>query len=185
VPAVAGLEGENEMTESPSSDPTRPRGTRWLLAAASLVLVAGVLALVLGAASLAPGLAGAHPFGRWHHAGDADDHAALIEFWVDRMLDRIDASDEQRERVRAVIERLEPQVETMHGGRGELHRSFVLLFTAPVVDAAEVERLRAEQIGRFDRLSREIAGALTEIGAILTQEQRQQLAEMHSHHRGD
>ncbi len=156
-----------------------PRRGRFLLAVASLVFVAGLLLLVLGAAWLAPGLAGANPFGR----GDHGDHAAWMRFWVGRTLDRVEATDEQRERVQAVIDGLEPRLEGLHGPRGELHQDFVQVFTAPQVDPAELERVRAEHLERFDQMSREVVGALAEVGAILTEEQRRQLAEMHSHRR--
>jgi Spy/CpxP family protein refolding chaperone len=156
-----------------------PRGGRWLVAAGSLVLVGGLLVLVLGTAGLVPSLADARPWARLHPGGG--DHEAFLDYWVDRALGKIDATEEQRERVRAVIEGLHQQAEGLHGSSGEVHAAFEELFTAEQVDSVEVERLRSEQMDRFDRLSRELASALVELGEILTPEQRQKLLELHEH----
>jgi Spy/CpxP family protein refolding chaperone len=159
------------------------RSTKWLLAAASVTVVAGLLALVLGTAWLSPRLAGAHPFGPFGRAHGEGDHAALLDFWVDRTLGKVDATAEQRAQVAAVIEGLQAKLALVHGSREQLHASAIELFTAAEIDAEAVERMRSEQLERVDRLSRDLTAALVEIGRVLTPEQRRSLVELHGEHR--
>lgn len=165
-----------ETTATPGTPtPPRPR-RRWLRRAA----VAGVLVVVAGA-----GLATlAHGHGRWHRGGGLMggpvDPARLDEH-VDRMLKHVavevDATEAQKQALapiaKAAARDLLPLRERFRDGR----RQAIALLSAPTVDRAAIETLRATQLALADEASRRIAQALADAADVLTPEQRMKLAE--------
>jgi protein CpxP len=146
------------------------RGAR-LAGAALLVAVLGTLTLS----------AWAQPFGgpgghRGMH-GDGPGMGMMSGRGLDRMLDSVNASAEQRTQVKQIAERamadLKAQREASRGSRERMMQ----LFTAPVVDANAVEAQRQQNLQQHDQASRRITQAMVEVSRVLTPEQRKQLAE--------
>jgi Spy/CpxP family protein refolding chaperone len=80
------------------------------------------------------------------------------------------------------------QRETSRG----LREQAMALFAQPTVDARAVEALRQQMVQQHDQSSRRWSQALLDASAVLTPEQRKQLAErmkqrreMHERHRGE
>jgi protein CpxP len=146
------------------------RGAR-LAGAALLVAVLGTLTL---SAWAQPG-PGGHRGGHAMHGGGAG--MMFSGRGLDRMLDSVNASTEQRAQIKQIAERaradLKAQHETGRAGREQMMK----LFTAPVVDANAVEALRQQNMQRHDQASRRMTQAMVEASRVLTPEQRQQLAE--------
>ncbi len=163
---------ELETPESPT-----PRSRRFLLG----VLAAAVAVLfVAGAAMLSsPGLAGAHR-GMFRHRGGHGPEAIRehVAFAADYALYRVDATDEQKARVQEILARALADLEALHPPRQELHAEVVAALTAPEVDVAALEALRAKHLAAFDTASRRIVVALGELGRVLSAEQRLELAEL-------
>lgn len=126
-------------------------------------------------------------WGRWggpmgHHGGPErwkghmEDHAL---FW----LDRVDATDEQREAVRTIVGEAFDDLSDVVGEHRTLRREWLAELERPELDAAALEALRARHVGLLDRKSRRALDALVEAGSVLTAEQRAELVSMLSWHR--
>jgi periplasmic protein CpxP/Spy len=139
---------------------------------------AALLAALLGTVTLS---AWAQPHGGGHHGMHAGG-GGMSPFMMggrglERMLDGVNASAEQRSQIKAIAERamtdLKAQRETGRGTRDKLMQ----LFTQPVVDANAAEALRQQAMQQHDQASRRMMQAMVEASRVLTPEQRKQLAE--------
>ena len=128
-------------------------------------------------------------WGRWgHHKGHHGDPARWKGHMEDRALFwlyRVEATDEQREAVRAVIGRVADDLAGAVGEHRMLRRQWLTEFERPELDAGELEALRARHVALLDQKSRRVLEAVVEAGSVLTAEQRAELVSMLSRHRGD
>ena len=164
--------------------------TRPVVSLAALAL-AGAALLALAPAAHAHGSermsahGAAHPMhggkhGRRHDGGSSGPSMRLSE----RMLDRVDASPEQRARIRRIMEAARTDLRASHeAGRG-LRDQAAKLLAQPSVDAGAVETLRQQMVARHDAASKRMTQALVEAAQVLTPEQRQKLAGMAQQRRG-
>ncbi len=103
---------------------------------------------------------------------------------VERMLDSVNATADQRTQIKAIAERARADIKAQHeAGRG-LHEQAAKLFTQPVVDANAAEALRAQMMQQHDQASRRMMQAMLEVSRVLTPEQRKQLADRMAQRRG-
>jgi Spy/CpxP family protein refolding chaperone len=156
------------MTEN--STPSRRR--------VGLVAIAVTIAAVAGGA-----LVFAHSGGGHHGpmSGNQDKHLEHIQ----AMLTSIGATDAQKAQIDGL---LNPALADMSAAR-EAHsatfRQFHEAMTAPSIDRARLESLRAEQIKSFDETSKRLVTAISAAAEVLTPEQRAALArKIEEHHRG-
>lgn len=126
-------------------------------------------------------------WGRWggpmgHHGGPErwkghmEDHAL---FW----LDRVDATDEQREAVRTIVGQAFDDLSGAVGEHRALRREWLTELERPELDAAALEALRTRHVALVDGKSRRALDAIVEAGSVLTAEQRAELVSMLSRHR--
>jgi periplasmic protein CpxP/Spy len=163
------------MTNEPTPNHARRRGEHGRIA---LVMAIG---LVLAAGLAFAGYRAQDSFG--HHGPFARHSPRLIrefiEFRVDRALEQVAASDEQKRQVQSILARGFDEhasaFETHEALRQQVHE----LLTAETIDHAAVEALRAEQVQRIDAVSRQLKDAVVEIAELLTPEQRRRLVELH------
>ncbi|HEY2178152.1 MAG TPA: Spy/CpxP family protein refolding chaperone [Caulobacteraceae bacterium] len=151
---------------------TPPLRRRLILAAAlAASFVAGGL-VVTSVAARAADMAGAHA-----GMGHGDMHA-MMGAHIEEMLAAVDATPDQRQRIHAILggamRSMAPLHEEMKGAHGELHR----LLTAPVIDRAALERLRAARIADVDQASRALVNAMADAAEVLSPEQRAKLGAM-------
>ncbi|MDP3822565.1 MAG: Spy/CpxP family protein refolding chaperone [Burkholderiales bacterium] len=96
---------------------------------------------------------------------------------IDHMLDGLNATDAQRTQVKQIANAaaadLRAQRET---GKGLRERS-LQIFTAPNIDAAAAESVRAQMQAQHDQASRRTLQAMLDIGKVLTPEQRAKIGE--------
>ncbi len=156
------------------------------------------LALV-GMASTAMAVVGTRHGGRchgghWGHHWDSHGGAHNVESLEDarehgvraaqRLLDEVDADDEQR---RKVIDIVEDAVEEVHGLAGDHHahrEAFLKAFEGEHVDRAEIERIRSAEIELADAASRQLTNAIADVSEVLSPAQRETLLErIAEHHR--
>lgn len=148
-----------------------------------------------GMASAAMAVVGAHGHGGggWgclggsghhgHHAfeslGDAREHSAKA---AGRVLDEVDADEQQRARVMAIVE---GSVDEVYGLTSEhrAHREALLeAFAGAQIDRAEIERIRGAEMELADAASRQLASALVDIAQVLSPKQREKMLEMAARH---
>jgi periplasmic protein CpxP/Spy len=169
------------MTDSNQNDtittaprPALARRRRWLLLALPAVLLGGTL----GAQAFAFAPAGRH--------GDLspEQMQRFIERRMERVLDSIDATDDQRARIKGTFARLHPEMKALHEEKAKLHEAGKKALAADAIDAGEVERLRREVVKLADRGSTLVSRALIEVGGVLTAEQRKELLSHVGKHHG-
>lgn len=161
----------NPMTPEPPSGFARAR--RWALIALPV--------LVVGAAAAA----NAHAFGPGgRHGFSPERMQAMVEKRVDRMLERVDATDDQKVRIKNALARTKPELTALAAERTKLREAAHKALAAPTVDANEVERLRRETMQLAERGSTLISRTLVEVAQVLNPEQRKELLETWQGRRG-
>lgn len=138
-------------------------------------------ALVVALAGSAVTIAHAQPFGghRGHdgYGGFGGFGGAMGGAMFERMLDNVNATTDQRTRIRDIVKSaMEDLRKQREAGRG-MRAQAMTLFTQPTVDAAAAETLRQQMMQQHDQASRRMMQAMLEASAVLTPEQRAQLAE--------
>ena len=96
---------------------------------------------------------------------------------LERMLDSVNASAEQRTQIKAIAERTMTDMKAQRDAGKGTREQMQKLFTQPTVDANAVEALRAQMLQQHDQSSRRVTQAMLEVSRVLTPEQRKQLAD--------
>ena len=96
---------------------------------------------------------------------------------LERMLDGVNASADQRSRIHEIMKSAMADLRAQHQASSGLREQAMTLFTQPTVDARAVEALRQQMLQQHDQSSRRWMQALLDASAVLTPEQRLQLAE--------
>jgi periplasmic protein CpxP/Spy len=141
-------------------------------------LVVGGIVLVLAGAA---GLAMARGFGGGallSHCGHAGMAREFVAFRIERALDKVNATAEQKAKVRAILENAHAQHQAHMAEHQKLHDQVVAAFTADTVDRASLEGTRKEALVLIDQGSTRLVDVLVEAAGVLTPAQRRQLAEL-------
>ncbi len=158
---------------TPSAAPGRQRAARapW---APHLRLLALTTLLALGASALqvaqaAPG----------DHRGGGGGPGWMMDSprHLDRLLDRVDATAEQRAQIRQITERAREAGRAQHEQMRSLRDQSAALFAQPTVDARAAETLRQQMLAQHDQASKRQLQTMLDISRVLTPEQRQKIAE--------
>jgi periplasmic protein CpxP/Spy len=96
---------------------------------------------------------------------------------LDRMLDSVNASADQRTQIKAIAERTMTDMKAQRDAGKGTREQMMKLFAQPTVDANAAEALRAQMIQQHDQGSRRMMQAMLEVSRVLTPEQRKQLAD--------
>lgn len=147
-----------------------PRKRRMLFGS----IITAVVVLAAGSAlALAHGMGGG-----WHHGGmNAEEMTEHLQVHVQHVLDEADATPEQKAQVKEIVAAATKDLEALHQQHGGIHRQLHEIFTAPVIDRARLEAVRAEHIQALDAASKRCATALADAAEVLTPEQRKTLGE--------
>lgn len=157
---------DDKTTEDNTERTTgRRRRPRWIL-----MTIAGALVLVLGGMTWS---AVAHSGRSW----DGERFERMVEWKVEDMLDEVDASDDQRERVRAIASAALADMGEFRDFRRAGRDALVDALTQETVDRAALEALRQSKLETADRASRRLLTALADAAEVLTPAQRAELAE--------
>lgn len=143
------------------------------VAALTMALAAAGVSFANGVPSL-PGHIGHHG-----HPDPMSMDPAAFDAHIDEMVNRLaaDASPDQRMRVAAIAKAAMTDLRPTHVQFRQAHARAHALLTAPVIDRAALEQLRAEQMGRMDLMSRRMLSAMEDAADVLTPEQRAKFAE--------
>jgi len=144
------------------------------------VAIAGAIAVVAMGVGAAAATSGASTFyGPAMHVamGTGGMGQGFAERRFNRLMSEIEASDEQADRLRDIFEAaredLMPARADFHSFRDDL----AALITAPRIDRAAAEQMRAERVEAIDEASRRMTEAFLEAAEVLTPEQRVALVE--------
>lgn len=164
-----------------SRDAKRPTGSgRRLLWAFSLAIVLSLVAAGVLVGDGARAMGGGH-FGHGGH--DPEHMKEHLTDGVEFMMQRLDASEEQRVRATEIAEEafetLAPVVEQHREHREQM----VALFGAETIDREALETLRAQEMALAESASQTLLASLADLAETLTPEQRTELLE-HAHHHG-
>jgi periplasmic protein CpxP/Spy len=145
-------------------------------------LVAGALLVAtLGTATLSawaqPGGHGGHGGPGMHGGGPGMGMMMGRGHMIERMLDSVNATADQRTQIKAIAERARADMKAQHESGRALRERSMQLFTQPTVDANAAEALRAQMLQQHDQASRRMMQAMLEVSRVLTPEQRKQLAD--------
>ena len=141
-----------------------PATRRWL----------GTLVLALAGAVAFPALAlppGAGP------GGMAMGGGAMMGGMLPRLLDRVNATPEQRTQIQQIIERYRGERQSQRQAWQTLQDETMTLFSQPTVDATAVEAQRQKQMAMLDAASQRMTAAMIEISRVLSPEQRKRMAD--------
>jgi periplasmic protein CpxP/Spy len=133
-----------------------------------------VLVAVLGSFTLAAWAEGGHG---GHHGGPGMMGVPMQGRMVERMLDSVNATAEQRSQIKQITERAAADRKAQFESGRALREQGRQLFTQPVVDANAAEALRQQMLQQHDQASRRMMQTMLEVSRVLTPEQRKQLAD--------
>jgi Spy/CpxP family protein refolding chaperone len=156
-----------------TQDKTKPRrsGFRRFMLFGGLPLLAAGLLLVPRALAFGP-FNGCHG----HQARSAEDVKAHMERRADFILDKLDASDEQREQVEIIVAKAAPEFFKLKQAGRQLRRQLQQSLVAPTLDKAQIDKARAELDVLADRATDLGMDTLVAIAEVLTPAQRKQVA---------
>ena len=90
----------------------------------------------------------------------------------------LDATPDQQAKLEAIVKSAITDLAPMRDKIGTARQKVRELLTAPNVDRAAIEKLRAEQVATMDTLSKRIAQAVGDAAEVLNADQRRKLGEM-------
>ena len=149
---------------------TTARGTRLFAAALLLSLTGAVVAVAQAQTPNTPPAAAGPAWGHGGHGGYGDGRM------IERMLDSVNASADQRTRIQEIMKSAMTDQRAQRQAARGLHEQAMALFAQPTVDARAVEAVRQQMLQQHDQSSRRWMQALLDASAVLTPEQRVQLA---------
>ena len=95
---------------------------------------------------------------------------------IGRALDSVGASAEQENKVHDIVAAKFAEIAPNPDEHAALRKHALELLSAPTIDRAEVEKVRAEAVAAFDAKSKAVVGGLIDIADQLTPDQRAKLA---------
>lgn len=160
------------------------RGKRFGYLAMTFVLLFGIVVGSIAVAGLGMYRHHAMGFGHgwrghaWMQDGPRGEAFALqrVERMVGFAARRLDASEDQKKRLTEIATAAARDLFPMRARMSEARNRARQILTAPTVDRAALEALRAAQLAEADAASRRLAQAIADIADVLTPEQRAKLA---------
>ena len=166
-------------TRTNRSRPFR-RGVWLALPAAALLGLFFATMVVPFADAMAWGRRG---WGHGHHGGppDPEEVRAHLDFFAERMLGKVDATDEQTARVKTILNGSVDELFLIGDSHRAQREQLREILASPEVDREALEALRASGIELADAASQVLARSLADVADVLTVEQRTELLEKHQH----
>jgi periplasmic protein CpxP/Spy len=95
---------------------------------------------------------------------------------VEHMLDVAGATPDQKAKIRQILKTAFQQTAPQRRKAAETHRELGRLLTAPKIDRAAIERVRAEHLAATDQSGRILVKAFADAAEVLKPEQRARIA---------
>jgi len=106
--------------------------------------------------------------------------SARIEFATDWILSRIEASDAQRQQVKAIVQATVEELMPMREQHHQNRQTMLQVLTQPTINRVVLGDVRQAELQLADTASDRIVTALANVAEVLTPEQRSKLAEFMS-----
>lgn len=161
------MEIDHRENEAPVTKPSK--GVRW-----ARWITIGAIALV-GLSGLGLVAAQSDDFGRAMHGNMMQ--GGMGERRLGYVLDAIDATPEQSEKLKAIVTRTRDEMRSTREGFIDARDQFAEILGAPTIDRTAAEKLRAERIQAVDDASKKLTTALLDAAEVLTPEQRAEILE--------
>ncbi len=152
----------NNTEPNKTTQPMIQKRSHWKTFAISLIAIVTLIFIVGGLSA------------NYGHPGKRGA-AVFSERFVDHMLDKVDASDEQIAQTKVVIDRYKPSLQNLRGNKSEVRKEIARLLQAPSIDRVALESLREQQLSNIEQRSTIFIKMTADIADILTQEQRKNL----------
>ena len=170
---------ENDDRDPVTSSDSAPAGRGW-----GRRVVIGGIAAVVGVAAIGLAAAASGDFGPRFGMGGFGGHMmharwgmGFGERGMGYMLDQIDATPEQEDRLWAIIDSTRSELRPAFREFRETREQIAGILGAPTIDRAAIEKLRSDRIATIDATSRKVTDALVQAAEVLTPEQRAKLLE--------
>jgi Spy/CpxP family protein refolding chaperone len=181
--AVAATRQPEELRMSiPDIDPASPKPAR---NDKRRRFFAGLLAGTALGGLLATGIsAWSHDRPGWngrcggHHACNPEAQRERLEFATDWVLKKADATEEQKQRVKSIVQAAAQELVPIRDQHQQHRDAFLTALTQPTVDRQTLEQLRKAELQLADAASTRIVQALADVADVLTPEQRTQLVKL-------
>ena len=149
------------------------------------LMLGGLLLAGAGVFSMAAQAAGPGPgpgYGPGHGPGMMMDGGPGMGMqgggrYMERMLDQVNATAEQRTQIRTIMQAARDDVRKIHEGAAALREQSRQLWSQPNIDANAAEALRKQQLAVHDQVSQRMLRARLDASTVLTPEQRKLMAE--------
>jgi Spy/CpxP family protein refolding chaperone len=174
---------ETNDQQTAAQQPLQSRARRRFLTG---VVTGGLLgSLLTGGISLyaqpGPGwwFRGGHgPGGHFRHAAhDPEMMRTRLEFATDWILSRIEASDEQRHRVKTIVQATSQEFMQVREQHHQNREALLQVLAQPTIDRTALENIRHAELQLAETVSERLVTALADVAEVLTPEQRARLVE--------
>lgn len=115
--------------------------------------------------------------GRMGHQGMMGMGMGMPGAYVERMLEEVQATPEQRTAIQAAMERHRTQHRSLHEQGRALHQEALNLWAQPTLDEKAADRLRMRMNAHHQQMSAANMAVMLEVGRVLTPEQRAKMAQ--------
>jgi len=163
--------GDNQQHHCQGKRPGRmARGIFGTFALIGVITVGGAIGATVFGSSCGYAHGGGHFSGKMNVA-------EMSERMTDRLLKKVDASDEQELQVKAIVQQYQPQLESMKGFRSEQRDTFKQILVQDTVNPNDIEAARAQALQHLGESSVVLSQMLGDIANVLSKEQRIELVE--------
>jgi len=177
---ISIMETENRNETETTNAPARNNGwgRRIMIGGVALAALAGVGLAVAWAGDFGRGMDGFSMSGRHFMLSSMGHHrGGFGERRLDYMLEAIDATPEQAEKIKTIVKDARGDMRSTADGFMDARDQFADILGAATIDRAAAEKLRSERIQAIDEASKKLTTALLDAAEVLTPQQRAELLE--------
>ena len=113
--------------------------------------------------------------------GHGDMHAMAMAH-IEKMLTAVDATPDQKAQIKSILHKGFESIGPLHEKLADTHRDLHQLLSAPTIDRAALEQLRAARVGDLDQASKVMVQTFADAADVLRPEQRAKLARLMAEH---
>jgi periplasmic protein CpxP/Spy len=112
------------------------------------------------------------------HSCSPEAQAERLEFATDWMLKKVDATDEQKQKVKDIVKAAAQELTPLRDQHRKHRDDFLAALTQTNVDRQTLEQLRQAELQLAQDASNRIVQALADVADVLTPEQRTELVKL-------